>query len=187
MSKSTKPATRTTIINRIVASFANAKKAHDDLELMSIQEQDKLIQQLVDAHLVACTTTKALYMKGNSAKNDARKEVKELFEKLANDKYISQGTVKTYQGCFWIAFETGVPFSRNLANAKTEAKKVETAKAESTAKAGKVEVTTVAEMHKTLSKALAQGRILNQLVFVPALLDFIVEHYPEFKETVLSK
>ncbi len=187
MAKSTKPATRTTIINRIVASFANAKKAHDDLELMSIQEQDKLIQQLVDAHLVACTTTKALYMRGNSAKNDARKEVKELFEKLANDKYISQGTVKTYQGCFWIAFETGVPFSRNLANAKTEAKKVETAKTESATKAGKVETTTIAEMHKTLSKALAQARILNQTIFAGELVDFIIATYPDFKETVLAK
>jgi len=187
MSKSTKPATRTTIINRIVASFVNAKKAHDDLELMNVKEQDKLIQQLVDAHLVACTTTKALYMKGNSAKNDARKEVKELFEKLANDKYISQGTVKTYQGCFWIAFETGVPFSRNLANAKTEAKKVEATKTESATKAGKVETTTIVEMHKTLSKALAQARILNQTIFAGSLLDCIVETYPDFKETVLGK
>jgi hypothetical protein len=186
MAKSTKPVTRKTIISQIIASFANAKKAADDLERMNIQEQDKLIQQLVDSHLVACTTTKAEYMKGNSAKNPARLEVKELFEKLANDKYIAQGTVKTYQGCFWIAFEKGIPFSRNLANAQSEAKKKETAKAE-TAKAGKVEVTTIAEMHKTLSKALAQGRLLNQLVFVPALLDFIVEHYPDFKETVLAK
>ena len=186
MAKSTKPATRTTIINRIVASFVNAKKAHDDLELMNVKEQDKLIQQLVDAHLIACTTTKELYMKGNSAKNDARKEVKELFEKLANDKYISQGTVKTYQGCFWIAFETGVPFSRNLANEKSEAKKVETAKSESV-KAGKVEVTTIAEMHKTLSKALAQARILNQTIFAGELVDFIIATYPDFKETVLSK
>jgi len=181
MSKSTKPATRTTIINRIVASFVNAKKAHDDLELMNVKEQDKLIQQLVDAHLVACTTTKALYMKGNSAKNDARKEVKELFEKLANDKYISQGTVKTYQGCFWIAFETGVPFSRNLANAKTEAKKVEATKTES-AKAGKVEKTDMPALVLTLQKALYQCNLLNQTILKGALLDAIVETIPEFVE-----
>jgi imidazoleglycerol phosphate dehydratase HisB len=86
-----------------------------------------------------------------------------------------------------IDIETGVPFSRNLANEKTEAKKVETAKAESTAKAGKVEVTTVAEMHKTLSKALAQARILNQTIFAGELVDFIIATYPDFKETVLSK
>jgi hypothetical protein len=186
MAKSTKPVTRTTIINQIIASFANAKKAHDDLELMSIQEQDKLIQQLVDSHLVTCKVSKAEYMKGNSAKNAARKEVKELFEKLANDKYIAQGTVKTYQGCFWIAFEKGVPFSRNLANEKTATKKAETAKTESV-KAGKVEVTTIAEMHKTLSKALAQARILNQTIFAGELVDFIIATYPDFKETVLSK
>jgi len=183
MAKSTKPVTRSTIISRIVASFANAKKAHDDLERMNVQEQDKLIQQLVDSHLVACKTTKAEYMKGNAAKNDARKEVKELFEKLANDKYISQGTVKTYQGCFWIAFETGVPFSRNLANEKSEAKKTETAKKEATAKSGKVEKTDMPALILTLQKALHQCKLLNQTILKGALLDVIVESIPEFTET----
>ena len=184
MAKSTKPATRLTIINKIVASFVNAKKAHDDLELMNVQEQDKLIQQLVDAHLVACKTTKAEYMKGNSATNEARKEVKNLFEKLANDKYISQGTVKTYQGCFWIAFEKGLPFSRNLANAQSEAKKKEaTTKAESTAKSGKVEKTDMPALVLTLQKALHQCNLLNQSMLKAALIDAIVEFIPEFTET----
>jgi len=182
MTKSTKPVTRKTIISQIIASFANAKKAADDLERMNIQEQDKLIQQLVDSHLVACTTTKAEYMKGNSAKNPARLEVKELFEKLANDKYIAQGTVKTYQGCFWIAFEKGVPFSRNLANEKTEAKKKETAKAE-TAKAGKVSETDMPALVLTLQKALHQCTLLNQTMLKGALIDAIVEFIPEFTET----
>jgi hypothetical protein len=183
MAKSTKPATRLTIINKIVASFVNAKKAHDDLELMNVQEQDKLIQQLVDAHLVACKTSKAEYMKGNSATNEARKEVKNLFEKLANDKYISQGTVKTYQGCFWIAFEKGLPFSRNLANAQSEAKKKETAKKEATAKSGKVEKTDMPALVLTLQKALHQCNLLNQSMLKAALIDAIVEFIPEFTET----
>jgi hypothetical protein len=186
MAKSTKAPSSKTILSAIVSKFAEGKKAFEALEASTIAEQDKEITKLVDYHLVTCKVTKAEYMKGNSAKNPARLEVKNLFEGLAEAGYIGKGSVKTYQGCFWIAFEKGLPFGRNLANEKTEAKKTETAKAE-TAKAGKVEVTTIAEMHKTLSKALAQGRLLNQLVFVPALLDFIVEHYPEFKETVLAK
>lgn len=184
MTKSTKPATRKTIISQIITSFKNAKKAHDDLEVMNIKEQDKLIQQLVDSHLVACKTTKAEYMKGNSAKNPARLEVKELFTKLANDGYMAQGSVKTYQGCFWIAFEKGVPFSRNLANEKTEAKKkAETAKAEAKPKAGKVEVTDMAALTLTLQKALHQCKLLNQSILKGALLDVIVESIPDFVET----
>jgi hypothetical protein len=157
------------------------------LRLKNVKDQNKEITKLVDAHIVANDKpTKAEYMKGNSATNDARKEIKTLFEGLAKDKYIEAGTVKSYQNSFWIAFEMGVPFTRDLANKKSEAKKAETAKTESV-KAGKVEVTTIAEMHKTLSKALAQARILNQTIFAGELVDFIIATYPDFKETVLSK
>ena len=187
MTKSTKPQARKTILASIVSKFAEGKKAFEALEATTIAEQDKEITKLVDSHLLACKTTKAEYMKGNSAKNPARLEVKNLFEGLAEAGYIGKGSVKTYQGCFWIAFEKGIPFGRNLANEKTEAKKQETAKAESVTKAGKVETTTIEEMHKTLSKALAQARILNQTIFAGELVDFIIATYPDFKETVLSK
>jgi len=175
----------TKIHSAIIGAFKSAKVQADKLLADSVTKQNAEIQKLIDAHLLACTTTKAEYLKGNSVKNDARREVKELFESLAKAEYISQKSATQYQTCFWIAFEKGIPFSRDLVNAKAKAK-AEKTKTE-TAKAGKVEVTTIAEMHKTLSKALAQGRLLNQLVFVPALLDFIVEHYPDFKETVLAK
>jgi hypothetical protein len=47
-------------------------------------------------------------MKGNSATNEARKEIKTLFEGLATAGYIEKSTVKSYQNSFWIAFEQGV-------------------------------------------------------------------------------
>jgi hypothetical protein len=169
----------------IIGTFKTAKVQADKLLADSTTKQNAEIQKLVDAHLLACTTTKAEYLKGNSVKNDARREVKELFESLAKAEYISQKSATQYQTCFWIAFEKGIPFSRDLVNKKAEAK-AETAKTES-AKAGKVEVTTIAEMHKTLSKALAQARILNQTIFAGELVDFIIATYPDFKETVLSK
>jgi hypothetical protein len=169
----------------IVGAFKSAKVQADKLLADSTTKQNAEIQKLVDAHLLACTTTKAEYLKGNSVKNDARREVKELFESLAKAEYISQKSATQYQTCFWIAFEKGIPFSRDLVNAKAKAK-AETAKTESV-KAGKVEVTTVAEMHKTLSKALAQARILNQTIFAGELVDFIIATYPDFKETVLAK
>lgn len=158
------------------------------LKATNTKLQNAEISKLVDAHIIANDKpTKAEYMKGNSATNDARKEIKALFEGLCEKGFIEKSTVKSYQNCFWIAFEQGVPFHRNLANEKSEAKKAETAKAESATKAGKVEVTTIAEMHKTLSKALAQARILNQTIFAGELVDFILLTYPDFKETVLSK
>jgi hypothetical protein len=181
------------ITEAIVSTFETTTSKEASLRLKNVGIQNKAIQTLVDAHIVANDKpTKALYMKGNASTNDARKEVKALFDKLASEKFISKTSGGIYQTCFWIAFETGVPFSRDLHNAKSEAKaetaKAETAKAETeSTKAGKVETTTIAEMHKTLSKALAQARILNQTIFAGELVDFIIATYPDFKETVLGK
>jgi hypothetical protein len=183
MAKSTKAPSSVKIVSAIVSKFAEGDKARKDLEVATIADQDKEIQKLVDYHLVNCKVTKAEYMKGNSAKNPARLEVKQLFEKLAELKYIGSGSVKTYQGCFWIAFEKGLPFSRNLANAQSEAKKKEaTTKAESTAKAGKVEKTDMPALVLTLQKALYQCNLLNQTILKGALLDAIVETIPDFVE-----
>jgi hypothetical protein len=171
----------------IVSTFETTVGKEKALQAKNVKLQNVEISKLVDAHIVANDKpTKAEYMKGNSATNEARKEIKTLFEGLATAGYIEKSTVKSYQNSFWIAFEQGVPFNRNLANKKSADKKAETAKTESV-KAGKVEVTTVAEMHKTLSKALAQARILNQTIFAAELIDFILITYPDFKETVLSK
>jgi hypothetical protein len=176
----------TKIHTAIIGTFKSAKVQADKLLADSTTKQNAEIQKLVDAHLLACTTTKAEYLKGNSVKNDARREVKELFESLAKAEYISQKSATQYQTCFWIAFEKGIPFARDLVNVKAKAKADATAKAESV-KAGAVTTTTIAEMHKTLSKALGQARTLNQSIFAAELIDFILLTYPDFKETVLSK
>lgn len=175
------------ISETIVSTFETTIGKEKALRDSNINKQNKAIQALVDAHILSCDVPKAQYMKGNASSNDAKKEVKALFDKLANAEYISKASASIYQTCFWIAFETGVPFSRDLHNVKAKAKADATAKTESATKAGKVETTTIPEMHKTLSKALAQARILNQAMFAGALLDCIVETYPDFKETVLGK
>jgi len=147
-------------------------------------DQDKAIQAVLDAMTLACDKPKAEFMKGNAKSNDARREVKEMFDAIVSPT-CSASSAASYQTAFWIAFERGIPFQRDLNNKKSSAN--DTPAKPATPKSGKVETTTMEDMHKTLSKALAQGRMLNQLVFVPALLDFIVDHYPDFKETVLSK
>jgi len=168
----------------IIGAFATAKAKADKLIADSVKNQNKAIQALVDAHLLACTTTKAEYMKGNSKTNEARGEVKSLFDTLVSKEYIKSTSAQQYQQCFWIAFETGVPFARDLVNKKAEAKAEANTKAESTAKAGKVEVTDMPALVLTLQKALHQCTLLNQSMLKGALLDAIVEFIPDFTESV---
>jgi hypothetical protein len=166
----------------IIGAFATADAKAKKLLADSISKQNAEIQKLVDAHLLACTTTKAQYMKGNSATNEARGEVKALFDTLVAKDYIKSTSAQQYQQCFWIAFETGVPFARDLVNKKAEAK-AEAGKAEAKAKAGKVEVTDMPALVATLQKALHQCTLLNQSMLKASLIDAIVEFIPDFKET----
>lgn len=167
----------------IVEAFATAKAKADKLEADSVKNQNKAIQALNDAHLLACTTTKAEYLKGNASSNDARKEVKALFDSLVTEGYISKATGQQYQQCFWIAFEQGVPFSRDLVNKKAKAKAEANAKAEAKPKSGKVEKTDMPALVATLQKALHQCGLLNQTMLKGALIDTIVEFIPDFTET----
>jgi hypothetical protein len=166
----------------IIGAFATADAKAKKLIADSISKQNAEIQKLVDAHLLACTTTKAEYMKGNSASNEARGEVKALFDSLVAKEFISKASAQQYQQCFWIAFETGVPFARDLVNKKAEAK-AEAGKAESKAKAGPVEKTDMPALIATLRKALSQCTLLNQSMLKGALVDAIVEFIPDFVET----
>ena len=167
----------------IIGAFATAKAKAEKLEADSISKQNAEIQKLVDAHVIACNVTKAEYLKGNSKTNEARGEVKALFDTLVSKEYISKNSAQQYAQCFWIAFETNVPFSRDLVNKKAEAKAEVNAKAEATAKAGKVEVTDMSALTLTLQKALHQCTLLNQTLLKGALLDAIVEFIPDFTES----
>lgn len=165
----------------IIGAFATAKAKADKLEAESISKQNAEIQKLVDAHLLACTTTKAEYMKGNSATNEAKGEVKALFDTLVAKDYIKSSTAQQYAQCFWIAFETGVPFARDLVNKKAKAKADATAKADAP-KSGKVEKTDMPALIATLQKALHQCNLLNQSMLKASLIDSIVEFIPDFTE-----
>lgn len=166
----------------IIGAFATAKAKADKLEADSTTKQNAEIQKLVDAHLLACTTTKPEYMKGNSATNEAKGEVKALFDSLVAKEFISKASAQQYQQCFWIAFETGVPFARDLVNKKAKAKADATAKADAP-KSGKVEKTDMPALIATLQKALHQCNLLNQSMLKGALVDAIVEFIPDFVET----
>ena len=143
-------------------------------------EQDKAIQAVLDAMLLACDKPKAEFMKGNAVKNDARREVKEMFDAIISPT-CAKSSANQYQSAFWIAFEKGIPFQRDLVNKKSDAKK------EATPKAGPVTSTTRESLDKTLSKALAQARALGLTEFAATMLDQCIESLSDFKETVLAK
>jgi hypothetical protein len=50
-----------------------------------------------------------------------------------------------------------------------------------------VSTTTRKDLDKTISKALAQARLLNLTDFAADLLDMCIDTLPDFKETTLDK
>lgn len=144
-------------------------------------EQDKAIQAVLDAMTLACDKPKAEFMKGTAVKNDARREIKELFDAIVSPT-CSKSSAASYQTAFWIAFEQGIPFQRDLNN-----KKEKSTEKVSTPKSGPVTETTRASLDKTLSKALAQARALGLTEFAATMLDHCLESLEGFKETVLDK
>ena len=167
------------LVSSVFKAFEGEAKAIQKARV----DQDKAIQAVLDAMLVECDKPKAEFLKGNSVKNPARAEVKEIFDGLVEKGFISKASGAQYQSCFWIAFESGAPFSRDLANKKSEAK----SKADATPKAGPVISTTRESLDKTLSKALGQARALGLTEFAAEILDLCLESLDGFKETVLDK
>ena len=143
-------------------------------------DQDKAIQAVLDAMILACDKPKEIFMKGNAKTNDARREVKEMFDAIVSPT-CSKSSAASYQSAFWIAFEKGIPFQRDLNNKKEGDAKP------ATPKSGKVTSTSRTDLDKTLSKALAQARMLGLTEFAATLLDHCLESLDGFTETVLDK
>ena len=84
------------------------------------------------------------------------------------------------------ALHFNVPFVASLKNDDTKKLPWSKKPASTTAKAGKVTSTTRDELDKTLSKALAQARVLGLTEFAADVLDLALERLEGFKETVLN-
>lgn len=143
-------------------------------------DQDKAINAVLDAMTLACDKPKAEFMKGNAKTNDARREVKEMFDAIVSPT-CSKSSAASYQSAFWIAFEQGIPFQRDLNNKKENA-----GTKTSEPKSGKVTSTSRTDLDKTISKALAQARMLGLTEFAADMLDLCLESLDGFKETVLD-
>jgi len=163
------------IIQSIFKSFEKGRKLEDSIR----EAQDAEIQKAVDAMTLACNVSKAEFMKGNSARNPHRAEVKALFMGLVEAGYLVKASTNNYQTSFWIAFEQNVPFQRGLA--KTHNKKQTEKKAEDSKKAGAVKSTTRDALDKSIHKVIEQANLLGLKGFAIDLIDLATEQLDGFK------
>lgn len=171
------------IVSAVVKSFEGEAKAIAKAR----QAQDKAIQVALDAMILAADKPKALFLKGNAKTNPARGQIKAMFDAIVEKGFISKSSGASYQSAFWIAFEQGVPFQRDLNNkAKPEGESTGEAK-QSTKASGAVQSTSRKDLDKTLSKALAQARLLGLLDFAADVLDLCQDRLDGFEETILDK
>jgi hypothetical protein len=168
------------IVNAVIKSFEGEAKAIAKARAI----QDKAIQGALDAMLIACDKPKAEFLKGNAKTNAARGQIKAMFDAIVEKGFISKSSGASYQSAFWIAFEQGIEFQRDLNNKKDKAE----GEAKTSAKAsGAVQSTSRTDLDKTLSKAMAQARLLGLTEFAAELVDLCVDCLDGFKETVLTK
>jgi hypothetical protein len=171
---------KASIVNAVIKSFEGEAKAIAKARTA----QDKAIQGALDAMLIACDKPKALFMKGNAKTNEARGQIKAMFDAIVEKGFISKSSGASYQSAFWIAFEQGVEFKRDLNNKKD---KPEGEAKTSTKASGAVQSTSRKDLDKTLSKALAQARLLGLTDFAAEVLDLCIDRLDGFEETILDK
>ena len=138
--------------------------------------QDAAIQKAVDAMRIACAVPVAEFMGGNAKTNPARGQVAAMFTEIVTAGGLSKSAANNYATSFWVAFETNVPFQRTLYEGGRKAK--------ATPKAGAVKTTDRAALDATLSKALAQARLLGLDGFAAEILDLCLDALDGFTEVV---
>lgn len=170
------------LIANVIKSFEGEAKA----VAKARTQQDKAIQGALDAMLIACDKTKSEFLKGNAKTNPARGQIKAMFDAIVEQGFISKSSGASYQSAFWIAFEQGVPFQRDLNN-KAKPEGDTGAGAAKPGATGGVQSTSRTDLDKTISKALAQARLLGLTDFAADVLDLCLDRLDGFKETVLAK
>jgi len=187
MTKSFAPVVSPAIVSGALKAFKDSHGKLNKVMASIASDRSKAVNQVLDAMLVACDKPKPLFMKGNAATNAARYQVKAMFDAIVEAGHLESSTGKSYQTCFWIAFENGVAWSPDLANAKTKSTQADKQASETAKASGAVQSTSRADLDKTLSKAMAQARLLGLLEFAADLVDLCADSLDGFKETVLTK
>jgi len=158
------------LVNSVVSKFGKEQKLLVDIRA----DQDKGFQQCLDAMTIACTGSKAEFMKGNSKSNTARAEVKALFDKLVEGKFLAKSSAAMYQSSFWMAFENGVPFKRDLASKA----KPETVKTPGQSKTVSV---TRENLVKSINATVAMAKALGLTMFAQEITELAQDSIDDFK------
>lgn len=155
----------------IVDSIINAAGKEQAGVAALVAATDSCIQKAIDVLIVKAKTNKAEFMKGNARTNEARREVGELFSKLAPVAGWQESAVRNYQTSFWIAFKDGVPFQRDLYNGRNKEERGTKAR-----NSGKVETTDYDALVKTIQKAIKQAALLENEALADDLLKVGKKH-----------
>ena len=186
MTKSFAPVVSPAIVSGALKAFKDSHGKLNKVMASIASDRSKAVNQVLDAMVIACDKPKAEFMKGNAATNAARFQVKAMFDAIVEAGHLESATGKSYQTAFWIAFQTGVAWSSDLNNKKTADK--QSGEAQTSAKAsGAVQSTSRTDLDKTLSKAMAQARLLGLTEFAAELVDLCIDRLDGFTETVLAK
>jgi hypothetical protein len=186
MTKSFAPVVSPSVVSGALKAFKDSHGKLNKVMATIASDRSKAVNQVLDAMLIACDKPKAVFLKGNAATNAARFQVKAMFDAIVEAGHLESSTGKSYQTCFWIAFEQGCEWSPDLANKKTADKQAGEAKT-STKASGAVQSTSRKDLDKTLSKALAQARLLGLTDFAAEVLDLCIDRLDGFEETILDK
>jgi hypothetical protein len=188
MTKSFAPVVSPAIVSGALKAFKDSHGKLNKVMASIASDRSKAVNQVLDAMVIACDKPKAEFMKGNAATNAARFQVKAMFDAIVEAGHLESATGKSYQTAFWIAFQTGVAWSSDLNNKKTADKQADKQASEASPKAsGAVQSTSRADLDKTLSKAMAQARLLGLTEFAAELVDLCIDRLDGFTETVLAK
>lgn len=137
------------------------------------------VQRLIDTAKAEGWTVAAV--KGKNSKTSLeRAAVKSVFDSAAAAGFISKATAANYQTCFWIAFETDVPFSTDLQNQKAAAKK-DTGEGKGKSDAEKVKSSKAVVVSRENLNALAKQfakmlKDLNMVSAEPEFIEFCEDH-----------
>ena len=130
------------------------------------------IQYVMDSMRANQTTLMAEFTKGSAVKNQARRDIKDMFKAFADDGLIEQTTANMHASAYWLCYIAGKAFDPAAVQNKSKA----------AVKSGKAKTTSIADLGKALAKALEMARTLKQTETAAALLDMVLEIDPEFTE-----
>ena len=163
------------ILGKAWQGIASATVGLDTATAAALTARNDGIQLVMDSMRAAQKTKMDIFLKGNAASNQARRDIADMFQGFAADGLMEKSTANMYASSYWLCYEQGISFDAKARDKKAQDKTAKVA-------ASKATTTTIEGYGKTLAKALSMARTLQHNT-AGALLDLILEIDPEFSES----